>query len=245
MARSKENILEKLKEQTRFLKSSLRAFYVGDFAESARIAAIIRVLVYESHSCKPLLKMARPNGLDLPILAQPGERPGEDVLFSFTVSVRLGPTISPAVDLDSSHYALTTIGSWWNAPVFVFSSRLGTHLTYTRKQVVLILAHKEGGAHVDPNEDPDYVRLLTDLPLSFAEYGFPTETPDLAKFLAAQSGVEMLDSLKRNLFPDEDVPRKWEFGTAPPIARYMDQVSLVGRIVAVPNARGEIRVIRR
>jgi hypothetical protein len=245
MPRSKENILEKLKEQSRFLGSSLRAFYAGDFAESARIAAIIRVLVYESYSCKPLLTMARPNGLELPILTPPGERPGEDVLFSFTVSVRLGPTISPAVDLGSSHYALGSIGSWWNAPVFVFSSRLGTHLTYTRKQVVLILVHKEGGAHVDPNEDPDYVRLLTDLPLSFAGYGFPTETPDLAKFLTAQSGVEMLDSLKRNFFPNEDVPRKWEFGAAPPIARYVDQISLVGRMVAIPYAKNGRRVVSR
>jgi hypothetical protein len=65
---------------------------------------------------------------------------------------------------------------------------------------------------VDENEDPDYARLLTDLPLSFDHYGFPIETPDLARFLTAQSGAEMLEALKRNFFPDEDVPLKWEHG---------------------------------
>jgi hypothetical protein len=69
---------------------------------------------------------------------------------------------------------------------------------------------------VDPNEDPDYTRLLTDLPLSFADHGLQVDTPDLARFLTAQSGVEMLECLKRNFFPDEEVPLRWEFGMAPP-----------------------------
>jgi hypothetical protein len=118
-------------------------------------------------------------------------------------------------------------------------------LVYRRRQVVLILANKEGGAHVDPNEDPDYERLLTDLPLSFSEYGVPVETPDLARFLTAPSGVQMLECLKRNFFPDEEVPAKWEFGVAPPVARYMDQISLTERLVAPAFPIGEIRVTKR
>jgi hypothetical protein len=118
-------------------------------------------------------------------------------------------------------------------------------LIYRRKQVVLILANREGGAHVDQDEDPDYERLLTDLPLSFAEYGVPVETPDLARFLTAQSGVQMLECLKRNFFPDEEVPAKWEFGVAPPVAQYMDQISLTERLVVPAFPVGEIRVTKR
>jgi len=77
----------------------------------------------------------------------------------------MGPTIAPAVDLGSSHHSLSTVGAWWNRTVFTFQSRIGTHLTYRRKQVVLILADREGGAHVDENEDRDYARLLTNLPI--------------------------------------------------------------------------------
>jgi hypothetical protein len=54
----------------------------------------------------------------------------------------------------------------------------------SEEEVILILANKEGGAHVDENEDPDYRRLMTDAPLSFAVSGVRLETPDLAKFLA-------------------------------------------------------------
>jgi hypothetical protein len=245
MVRPKENIQAKLKEQMEFLRLSLLAFYAGNFAESARIATAIRVLVHESGMSKPLLKQAKSCGLELPILEHVGEREGQEAIFGFAVSVRMGPTIAPAVDLGSSHHSLSTVGAWWNRTVFTFRSRVGTQLIYRRKHVVLILANKEGGAHVDPNEDPDYERLLTDLPLSFADYGVPVETPDLARFLTAQSGVQMLECLRRNFFPDEKVPAKWEYGVAPPVAQYMDQISLTERLVVPPFPMGEIRVTKR
>lgn len=245
MARPRENILAKLKEQMEFLRTSLCTFYDGKFAESVRIATIIRVLVHETGRSKPLLKQALPNGLDLPILDHAGEKPGEKAIFRFAVSVRMGPTIAPAVDLVSSHHSLSTIGAWWNAEVFTFRSQVNTQLVYTRKRVVLILADTEGGAHVDPDENPDYARLLTDSPISFSHYGLPVETPDLARFLTAQSGVQMLDCLKRNFFPDEDVPSKWEVGQAPQIAQYMDEVSLVPRFVVPAFPQAEIKIKKR
>lgn len=245
MARSKENILARLKEQMEFLRASLRAFYAGDFAESVRIATIIRVLVHESRTSKPLLTQAKPNGLELPILGNVGEWPGEDQILGFLVGVRIGQTLAPAVDLGSSHYTLSTVGAWWNRTVFKFPSRIGTQLTYRRKQVVLILADREGGAHVDENEDRDYARLLTDLPLSFAVSGLQVETPDLARFLAAQSGVEMLECLKRNFFPDEDIPLKWEFGVPPRVAQYIEQVAISQTIIVPAFPRAEARITKR
>jgi len=101
--RRAENVMARLKEQMEFLRTSLRGFYAGDFAESVRIATIIRVLVHESGKSKPLLKQAKPNGLELPILEHVGESDGQDAIFSFAVSVRMGPTVVPAVDLGSSH----------------------------------------------------------------------------------------------------------------------------------------------
>jgi hypothetical protein len=245
MMRRAENVEARLKEQMEFLRTSLRGFYAGDFAESVRIATVIRVLVHESGMSKPLLKQAKPNCLELPILEHVGERDGQEAIFSFAVSVRMGPTVAPAVDLGSSHHTLSSVGAWWNRTVFTFQSRMATQLIYRRKQVVLILANKEGGAHVDPNEDPDYERLLIDVPLSFADYGVPVETPDLARFLTAQSGVQMLECLKRNFFPEEEVPAKWEFGAAPPVAQYMDQISLTERLVVPAFPIGEIRVTKR
>jgi hypothetical protein len=248
MARPKEKLLAMLREQMDLLQNSLHAFYRGNFAESLRIATIIRVLVHETGNSKPLLKQARPDGLDLEIPEQVAEaRPGQEEILRlrFAVSVRLGAAVAPAVDLRSSHYSLSTVGSWWSRTVFTFPSRVGTQVDYTRKKVVLILANKEGGAHVDPNEDSDYVRLLTDQPLAFDFDGVQIETPDLARFLAAQSGVEMLECLKRNFFHDSDVPSKWECGAAPPLAAYLDEISFAERLVVPAFPRAEMRVTKR
>jgi hypothetical protein len=256
MPRPKENILARLKEQMNFLRTSLRSFYEGNFAESLRVATIIRILVHESGMSKPLLKQARPDGLDLQIRENVCEaRPGEEEVFNFAVGVRMGPgaSVAPAVDLGSSHYTLNSIGAWWNRSVLSFPSN-GTQMIYTtkkqmiytRKKVVLTLANKEGGAHVDPNEDADYQRLLTNQPLTFRFQGVPIETPDLARFLTAQSGVEMLECLKRNFFPDADVLPKWEYGAAPRVAMYFEQISgaFVTRIISsFPTA--EMRITRR
>ncbi len=71
------------------------------------------------------------------------------------------------------------------------------------------------------------------------------ETPDLARFLTAQSGVEMLEGLKSNFSPDEQVSLKWEFGVVPSVAQYMDQISLMQRLVAPAFPIGEIQVTKR
>lgn len=244
MARPKEQVLLKLKEQMDLLRTSVRAFYEGQFAESLRIATSIRILVHESRTSKPLLIMAQPNGLELPIREDVSHWNDETIL-GFAVGVRLGPTVAPAVDLESTHRSFSTVGAWWNRVVFTFPSRLGTQVVNRRRHVVLILADREGGAHVDPDLDPNYARLLTDLPLSFAEYGVPVETPDLARFLTAQCGVEMLDCLKRNFFPDEEVPSKWEFGVAPPVAQYLEHISVTGQRVVPAFGGGEIKVTKR
>jgi hypothetical protein len=55
----------------------------------------------------------------------------------------------------------------------------------------------------------------------------------------------MLECLKRNFFPDEEVPAKWEFGATPPVAQYMDQISLTERLVVSAFPIGEIRVTKR
>jgi hypothetical protein len=245
MARDRANILAKLREQMGFLRTSLCEFYGGNFSESVRIATTIRVLVHETGSSTPLLVHAMPNGLELPILDQArGEGEYEEIL-GFAVGVRMGPSLAPAVDLGSSNYSLSSVGSWWNRTVFTFPSRFGTQLRYRRKQVVLNLANKESGAHVDENEDPDYRRLMTDLPLSFEFSGVRVDTPDLARFLSAQSGVEILDCLRRNFFPDEELMLKWEFGVAPPVAQYMERISVRPGVIERVIPRAEVHIKRR
>ncbi|HKV03936.1 MAG TPA: hypothetical protein VJO53_02390 [Candidatus Acidoferrales bacterium] len=248
MPRSKEQLLSILKEQTDLLHSSLRAFYQGAFAQSLHVATTIRVLAHETGRNKPLLKQLRTDGLDLAIPEHADDaKPGQEEFLRFAVGLRLGPgqSVAPALDLESSHYAVSTVGAWWGRTLIAFLSRLGTQVVYKRKQIILMLANREGGAHVHEHENPDYMRLLTDLPLHLIRDQVEIETPDLARFLAAQSGVEMLDCLRRNFFPDLRLPSKWECGTVPPVATYLDQISLTGGRVLPPLPQGTIRITRR
>lgn len=252
LPRSKENLLAKLREQADFLLASARGFYEGNSAESLRIAAHLRTLVHESGTNKPLLRQVRSDGLDLQILDNVGgtRQPGEEV-FSFSVGLRVDkPAVFPSDDLESTNYKRCSIGAWWNRQVFAFWSQgqqgISKWMTYTRKQVILILANKEGGAHVDSEIDPAYAILLTDQPLHFQFDGIDVQTPDLAKFLAAQSGTEVLECLKHNFFLDLAVPPKWDVSAVPPISVTMDHIS--GTIVRVlpPTLPGpQIRITKR
>ena len=71
------------------------------------------------------------------------------------------------------------------------------------------------------------------------------ETPDLARFLTAQSGAEILECLKRNFFSDEEIPLKWEFGVAPRIAQYIDRISVTPGFVEPVFPRAEFHVTKR
>ena len=86
---------------------------------------------------------------------------------------------------------------------------------------------------------------MTDLPLSFGFSGVQLEVPDLARFLTAQSGVEILDCLKRNFFTDEEIPLKWEFGVAPRIAQYLDRISVRPGVIAPVFPGAEFHVTNR
>lgn len=248
MARDKDKLLTILREQMGLLRTSVHSFYQGNFGESVRIATTIRVLVHETKKCRSLLQQLTQDPLKLQILDSGRRaRPSDDEVFRYTLGLRWGPgaVLWPAVDLGSTHYAVGTIGSWWRSIVFRFNSPLGKHLTYTRKEVVLMLANREGGAHVDQNENPDYVRLLNDLPLGFAAGGVRIETPDLARFLTAQAGAEMLDCLRRNFFVDFEVPLKWECGVAPAVAQYIDEISAVQTWISPAFLQGELQITRR
>lgn len=250
--RSKENLLIKLREQADLLFASAYGFFEGNSAQSLSIAVRLRTLVYESGISKPLLRQVRSDGLDLQVLDNVGEtrQPGEEI-FSFSVSLRIDrPAVFPSIDLESTNYKRCSIGAWWNRQVFAFWSQgrqgISKWMTYSRKQVILILANKEGGAHVDSEIDPAYATLLTDQPLNFEFDGIPIKTPDLAKFLTAQSGVEMLECLKHNFFSDLNVRSKWDVGTVPPMSVTMDHISgTVVRVLPPTLPEPQIRITKR
>src|ERR1700728_122201 len=195
---------ERLKEQRGFLRRSLQAFLDGDAAEAVRIATAIRILVHETKSAKPLLKQLRSDYLQIPILNHPlptPVNPGGIILYYIGVGIQLGPDriVRPIVDL-SEPLQLGILGSWWIHPCLIFPDEQGHPFVYKRKELILTLADKEGGAHVNATLPSEYERLVTVAPLKVVTQGIETDSVNLARYVCVQSAAHIIECLERN-FP--------------------------------------------
>lgn len=246
--------IARLEEQARFLKWSLGAFYAGELEEAVRVATVIRTLVHNTAKSRSLLRHLREGYRELEILDM--EHPKGEVILHIAVGMRIGPgaALAPSVDLGAMSYRTGTLGDWWKAPVIEFATRLGGRRKYSREMLTLILANKEGGAHVDANEDPGYVALQEGVPLRFISAGSTLPMPDLARYSTAQSGVELLkcicDAFGHRFRKPMEAPLKWE-APAPPGASvtltHADAVTLEAYrgFVVPPFPATEVKVRRR
>ena len=200
---SKTTNQEKLKEQYGFLKRSIDSFMEGHISEALRIATTLRVLVHETGSSTPLLKQLNPSYRQLTIVDTPPPgpaRPGGVVLFFIGVGVAMSEKgVRPIIDLQNGlpTQQLVSIDNWWNQIMLIFSDA-GQRIVFTRRQLLLTLANKEGGAHVDTNLPAPYEKFVLESPLKFAVNGVMTDTVNLARFAAVQSAAQMNDCLERH-----------------------------------------------
>lgn len=142
-----------LSEQLQFLASSGRAFDQGDLAESKRIALVIRVLVHDTDMSHSLLaQLGIKDTLawadSAPVIDNDpnivGRSPG-------LTSMGLGTDgiVFSARYMNSIERSKTTryvdFSDWWERPVILDSN----DAEFSRKELVLALANKDGGAHLD------------------------------------------------------------------------------------------------
>lgn len=202
----KKFLSEKLEEQRHLLHKSIREFAAGDLAEAVRIAIALRILVHETGNSKPLLKQLNSNYLELEILDRVSgrdERPSGEaqrvVIMSIPISVKISDTgVSFNSDLDLQSYEPSFLGKWWSRSALILPGVGG----YSRREIVLGLADKEGGAHVDTNLPERYRQLLASNQFQIG-WGKDGISPlNLSRFMTAQAAVELLDCLNR-AFPKE------------------------------------------
>jgi hypothetical protein len=167
---SKAELEEKLKVQRNFIESSIAAFDSGNKFESLRMAVAVRVLFHNTRNSHALLaqlsqieSLQLPNtGKSLPPYSHKRFHDGSGGTISTGLGFRLC-YVCPAVDsgliefhpnIDEVNDASTcSFDEWWETPVLqaLGKTLFGPPRKATRKHVVLGLANKEGGAHVDPN----------------------------------------------------------------------------------------------
>jgi hypothetical protein len=196
---------EKLEEQRHLLRKSIAEFASGDLAEAVRLAIAMRVLVHETGSCKPLLGQLTGNYLQLKVL---DNRPAKEdtkaragtkkmVVMSVPIRVQLserGVFLNPT--LEPEHYEPSILGKWWTRPSLILPGLGGI----SRKEIIVGLADKEGGAHVDVNLPQRYRQLIESQQFQIGWNKEGVAPLNLARYMTAQAALQLLDCLSRN-FP--------------------------------------------
>ncbi|MDQ1308594.1 MAG: hypothetical protein QG671_4429 [Actinomycetota bacterium] len=172
--RTRSELLEHLEDQIGFLERSSRFFDQGYESEACRIAVACRVLFHHKGQSKALLNQLRLlealTWVDTAGLPYPDNEATTHNLTQIQFS--LGPENGvieyvPKLDNYPPSPILTRGGlqlprgsripfsEWWTNPVI--NDMHGTEVS--REDLVLAVAEKENGAHLDPKSGPTYFRL--------------------------------------------------------------------------------------
>ena len=140
---------EALGSQIGFLERSAQLYDSGQEDESLRLATTMRVVFHETPNSTSLLTHMQLTGTKMLSSAR-GHGDWQDYLGHKIDLMSPQPiTMTPLL---GQAFTEVPLADWWEGePIFVDN---GT--AYTRKKIILSLANKDGGAHVDKNLEAYY-----------------------------------------------------------------------------------------
>lgn len=150
---------EKFREQLRFLERSCQAYDQGAEDEAIRLATSLRIIFHNTTKSTSLVRHLK-FGAKKMLSSSRGHENWQDYL-----SVQINLTSAQPVrmlPLLGNQFRELTIDQWWRQePVFV-------HLDekHPRRKIILSVANKDGGAHVDEQLEEYYEYLCA------GEYAF-------------------------------------------------------------------------
>ncbi|MBY0004046.1 hypothetical protein H7K05_01825 [Priestia aryabhattai] len=161
-----DDFIQHLIEQYDYLLTSIRGFDTKKkLHEAKRMATTVRVLVHDTkHSTSILTHLRRKNILfcnssikekmtqpDGSIIINPMQKP----MYYEEVDLN-GVQIYPNLDSNKHNESFITFDYWWNKDIILEN---GKGDKFTRKDIVLALSNKDGGAHVDVELTKSYGEL--------------------------------------------------------------------------------------
>ena len=153
-------LIEQLKRQIRFICKFSKAFDNGDVDASISIALCIRVLIHDSQAGSPslLCQLGKKgclfyDSMTPKIHGAAGPYHGL-VVMELSLNPRWGWMPLLYVDEDSVKEK-RLFEDWWDT--VVLDDEHGN--IFTRKDIILTVCNKDGGAHVDPELEEKYVKL--------------------------------------------------------------------------------------
>jgi hypothetical protein len=159
---TQEELLGHLKDQVAFMKQSAASYDNGFEDEAKRLAVIIRVLVHDTSNSRSLLTLLNRKNIklyDSSIPYHPENLLSHNGLVMIKMSTNEGASYVAPLDDGPPIRSRTKkipFNMWWEN-MFVIKDKNGE--TFTRKDLVLNTANKDGGAHIDPSLDEAYANL--------------------------------------------------------------------------------------
>ncbi|MCZ8324524.1 MAG: SEC-C metal-binding domain-containing protein [Sphingomonadaceae bacterium] len=205
IVRSADELAELLDEQISFLKASCAAFDSGFVGEIKRLAVSVRVLVHDTKTSTSLLTLTDRKGIQFFDSADPYD--DENLVgHSSLVQIHLGSTgAKPKPHLDDVlEPRETNFETWWNGVVLVDAQRN----EFSRRDIVLSLANKDGGAHVDHKIDEAYNNLRKNNAqgwITVDEAGREVPAEDNVPATMRQIAHELLRTLNRDYRCDRPI----------------------------------------
>ncbi len=174
---TQEELEAHLSEQLHFLEVSAESFDNGDDSEAKRMAVHIRTLLHDTSNSQSLLKLLSLKEKTTFVDSSSNE---EDIgpytgLVLKSVGPRGGRYIAPLDDVPPNQvFKKVSFDDYWEKDIFIDNK--GGH--FSRKKLVLAIANKDGGAHVDPELDKEYAELTKENSLGWV-YGNEMESGPL------------------------------------------------------------------
>jgi hypothetical protein len=194
VVRNQAEYIKLLKDQYDLLKDAVSDFYAGKEARANDVAVRIRVLVHNTQTSKALLSYLTADYMKMLIYHKPTRLP--NAVFVLKQPIRFGGDGKCEAirdDFTNVSYELVPLERWWTEDYLVIG-----RIRSSKKQVVLDVANKDGGAHVD-EEVPVRHAAASKPPVAFGVNRNPIR-PNLARSTVAQAGNELLDFIERH-FP--------------------------------------------
>lgn len=165
-SQTKDELLAHLRDQINFMIASAISFDNGFEGEAKRLAIAIRILVHDTSRSTALLTQLRK--MDILFYDSASVFDSRNLLPSNCLTMlrfskkegkdMVGDYVAPLNDLSPARNKNKKVGfsRWWNRTT-MYKEKEGNE--FTRRDLVLTVADKEGGAHIDPKLDKAYAKL--------------------------------------------------------------------------------------
>ena len=170
--KTKQEILNHLREHINYLSRSAALFDEGIEEEAKRIAVSLRVLMHQTKTSHSILNQInqKVSIYGTALKYDPVNLLTHLGLTAMSVSNEEAKYVAPLSNRSKKQIGFQ---QWWNEVVIVDNKKN----RFTRKDLVLVVANQDGGAHVDPEIDETYAMLSKGITAGWAFKKGEEETP--------------------------------------------------------------------